>query len=67
MQSKTKARQKVTLQTGWGQAQEDTLNWRSQDLKLLLGWSVLENWVNVSLTSRDWALCHQLLSHVNAD
>jgi hypothetical protein len=22
--------------------------------------SVLENWINVSLTSRDWAMCHQL-------
>jgi hypothetical protein len=27
-------------------------------------WSVLENWVNVPLTSTDWVMCPQLLPSV---
>jgi hypothetical protein len=31
------------------------------------GWSVLENWLYVSSTSREWAMRHQLLPHIRQE
>jgi hypothetical protein len=70
MQIEVKAEQKCTLQMGgWAGSRRGALHWRFQDLKLLLGsadmgWSVLENWLNVSLTSGDCATSHQLFPHI---
>jgi hypothetical protein len=35
---------------------------RSVDIGV--GWSILENWTNVSLTSRNWVMHHKLFPHV---